>query len=1144
MRNARVFRLFVSSTFSDFALERNALQAQVFPRLHSLCRERGYRFQPIDLRWGISDEAGQDQQTLRICLGEIARCQHATRRPNFLILLGDRYGWQPLPDEIPAADWTRLLDCLQDHADTDLLQEWYRRDDNRVPTAFALQARHGAYADPSTWAVTEARIVRAVRAGAARAGFEGEAALKYCASATEQEIFHGALESPALAESAVCFARTIRGLPEDARAARYVDVDARGVRDVEAGARSRDLRTRLRAALGPGYREFHADWAGDAITGAHLDRFCDDVHAVLAESVLAEIDGAEVIDVIARDDLEHEHFATERSAGFIGRLEAILSIDAYLNSASPHPFAVIGASGSGKSALMARMRELAAARIPNASVVTRFIGATADSSNIRSLLSGLCRWIERAYGAAEEQLPSDFAALVEKFDSRLALATAETPLIVFLDALDQLSDADQARTLAWLPVELPPHVRLVVSSLPQLEEALTARLPKENRFALAPLSMDEGTRLLDGWLTSAGSTLQTAQKNVVLGGFSKNGLPLYLKLAFETCRTWRSYDPPAPLGDSVPELIDALFERLSAPAGHGALLVERSLAYIGSGKNGLTEDELVDVLSRDDEVYGDFLDRSHSVPPERRLPAIVWSRLHFDLAPYLTTRSADGAAVIAFFHRQLSEVVANAYLAKGRARLRHSALADYFERSPDAGATPNLRRLSELPYQHAHAGDWEALRRTLTEPAFMQRKVDAVGPQPLIDDYQLVDVLADHASHDDAAALRLLQSAVRLSASALSADATTLRSALHGRLLRTASPMLASVVARFEHVPGPWLRLIAPTLAVSGSALVRSFACDEGIASMVFTADERKAVTAGFGSLKLWDLEKGSLVRELGRYEGSGPELLAIGNDRVLVASPEDRVRSCELVGGAIDAVPIDVQGEASRVALSDDGRRAAFVVDGMLTVWDLETGTSIQTMEAPGSFWGFALSSDGGHVATADEGLVRFYDVAAGNEIARFDHPDSRVATIAFIPGTTLAGLAFTYHAPALLDWATGESSHELRQHQDEMFASPVIDAEGRRVVMISRGKDAIGVWDLASGECVRTLGRTSAGDHLHSVTLAISRGGNRALTATETGEMRLWDLNGEPDHLNAEGHARVVRLISIDASRGHVVSGANGME
>ena len=43
--SARIFRLFVSSTFSDFIAEREALQKQVFPELETYCAKRGARFQ-------------------------------------------------------------------------------------------------------------------------------------------------------------------------------------------------------------------------------------------------------------------------------------------------------------------------------------------------------------------------------------------------------------------------------------------------------------------------------------------------------------------------------------------------------------------------------------------------------------------------------------------------------------------------------------------------------------------------------------------------------------------------------------------------------------------------------------------------------------------------------------------------------------------------------------------------------------------------------------------------------------------------------------------------------------------------------------------------------------------------------------------
>jgi hypothetical protein len=72
---SNTFRVFVSSTFRDFKRERDALQRDVYPKLRDYCREHGKTFQAVDLRWGISQEAGQDQRTVEICINEIRRCQ-------------------------------------------------------------------------------------------------------------------------------------------------------------------------------------------------------------------------------------------------------------------------------------------------------------------------------------------------------------------------------------------------------------------------------------------------------------------------------------------------------------------------------------------------------------------------------------------------------------------------------------------------------------------------------------------------------------------------------------------------------------------------------------------------------------------------------------------------------------------------------------------------------------------------------------------------------------------------------------------------------------------------------------------------------------------------------------------------------------
>jgi hypothetical protein len=85
------------------------LQRAVFPRLRVICAEHGCRFQLIDLRWGVSEEASNEKRTLTICLEEIARCQRLSGDLNFLILLGDRYGSCFLPERIPSSQAARVL---------------------------------------------------------------------------------------------------------------------------------------------------------------------------------------------------------------------------------------------------------------------------------------------------------------------------------------------------------------------------------------------------------------------------------------------------------------------------------------------------------------------------------------------------------------------------------------------------------------------------------------------------------------------------------------------------------------------------------------------------------------------------------------------------------------------------------------------------------------------------------------------------------------------------------------------------------------------------------------------------------------------------------------------------------------------------
>ncbi|CAK0781066.1 DUF4062 domain-containing protein [Gammaproteobacteria bacterium] len=99
---SREIRVFLSSTFKDMEAERNYLLQHVFPEVRERCAERRAGFSEIDLRWGVTEAAAKNGQTVAICLAEIDRCRDYP--PFFIGFLGERYGWVPRPADL-ASYW-------------------------------------------------------------------------------------------------------------------------------------------------------------------------------------------------------------------------------------------------------------------------------------------------------------------------------------------------------------------------------------------------------------------------------------------------------------------------------------------------------------------------------------------------------------------------------------------------------------------------------------------------------------------------------------------------------------------------------------------------------------------------------------------------------------------------------------------------------------------------------------------------------------------------------------------------------------------------------------------------------------------------------------------------------------------------------
>ena len=700
--STRTFRVFVSSTFNDLRDERIALAAPggPFAELTKVCERYGARFQAIDLRWGVHEEAAHDQRTMEICLGEIERCQRTGIKPNFIILLGDRYGWQPLPSRIPEGEFEAVRECVADAKNRKLLDQWYELDTNAIPHEFLLKPRTGEFKDKEKWEEVEKPLHRALRDAASAVGFQGAALVKYEASATHQEILKGLGSTSEDRKHVFAFFRTAAKSDEDQSL--------------------RNLKGSLTSQLDGNVHTFKP---GD------FTDLCKHVRESLERIILSEIQGFESHTALDLERKAHNAFGRNRRRHFKGRQAELDGIAAYIRGGSSRPLVVYGASGSGKSAIMARASALAAAASRSAVIVRRFVGATPESSNGLTLLQSICEEIAVHCNGPKES-SGEFSVAVSALRQGLSLATAKRPLYVFIDALDNLGARDPASSLTWLAADLPEHCRVVVSMI-DVPPALRA----VERVGVALLPQGDAEKALSAWLDDAQRSLRPEQRTKVLDYFSRCSLPLYLKLAFEEARRWKSFDAmeACELGEGLAGIIDVLFDRLSGKVNHGKFLVSRSLEYLAASRYGLTEDEILNVLSVDAEVWKEFDRAKLHDPPDRRLPVIVWSRLFLDLEPYLMERAALGGTVLTFYHRQLPERIASRWLAGAEAGNRHGALAKYFREQADPDHNQrwkggNPRPFAELPYHLRHAELWPLLEATLADPVFCEANLKASGP--------------------------------------------------------------------------------------------------------------------------------------------------------------------------------------------------------------------------------------------------------------------------------------------------------------------------------------------------------------------------------------------------------------------------------
>lgn len=175
----------------------------------------------------------------------------------------------------------------------------------------------------------------------------------------------------------------------------------------------------------------------------------------------------------------HELFSSVRVPGdefvYSASTEMFNQLDDYCDESAFHearpPMLIMDESGSGKSALLSnwlhRRRQKAHARKTSLSsefVFWHAVGCTRQSTNVHSLIRRLMHDLKNKFGL-DRNVPFAQDRLSWELPRFFEMASKKGKFIVILDGVHRLvTNEDTEAGLAWLPLEFPPNMRIIISA--------------------------------------------------------------------------------------------------------------------------------------------------------------------------------------------------------------------------------------------------------------------------------------------------------------------------------------------------------------------------------------------------------------------------------------------------------------------------------------------------------------------------------------------------------------------------------------------------------------------------------------------------------------------------------------------------------